>query len=179
MVSKIKKIRFKRTIDFINKSESVPTTLLDLGTPNLLSRLLSQKGFEVQNTYIDLDEKPRQLSKFQADATTAFEILEHLVNPLSVLRNLNTNRLFTTIPLSLWFSKPYYNPNDPWDRHFHEFEDWQFDWLLEKGGWEIIRREKWNGPLFKPGFRPFLRLIYPRYYAVEAERRKDFTNPKK
>jgi hypothetical protein len=24
-----------------------------------------------------------------------------------------------------------------WDRHYHEFEDWQLDWLL-KTGWKIM-----------------------------------------
>ncbi|MDA0713835.1 MAG: methyltransferase, partial [Bacteroidetes bacterium] len=62
---------------------------------------------------------------------------------------------------------------DMWDRHYHEFEDWQFDWLLEKAGWDIVRSEKWNGlSKFKLGVRPILRKIYPRYYIVEAVRRK-------
>jgi hypothetical protein len=30
-----------------------------------------------------------------------------------------------------------------WDRHYHEFEDWQLDWLLEKTGWKIIDSQKW------------------------------------
>jgi hypothetical protein len=31
-----------------------------------------------------------------------------------------------------------------WDRHYHEFEDWQLDWLLEKTGWKIIDSQKWT-----------------------------------
>jgi hypothetical protein len=26
----------------------------------------------------------------------------------------------------------YRSKTDMWDRHYHEFEDWQLDWLLEK-----------------------------------------------
>jgi hypothetical protein len=28
-----------------------------------------------------------------------------------------------------------------WDRHYHEFEDWQFDWLLEKSNWKIEKKK--------------------------------------
>jgi hypothetical protein len=34
-----------------------------------------------------------------------------------------------------------------WDRHYHEFEDWQLDWLLEKTGWKIIDSQKWTNPV--------------------------------
>jgi hypothetical protein len=52
------------------------------------------------------------------------------------------------------------------------FEDWQLDWLLEKTGWKIIDSEKFTHPVKKIGFRPFLRLITPRYYIVYAEKVK-------
>jgi hypothetical protein len=55
-----------------------------------------------------------------------------------------------------------------WDRHYHEFEDWQFDWLLEKSNWKIEKKEKWTSPIKKIGFRPLLRTITPRYYIVYA-----------
>jgi ribosomal protein S6 len=35
-----------------------------------------------------------------------------------------------------------------WDRHYHEFEDWQLDWL-EKTGWKIIDSQKWTNPVNK------------------------------
>ena len=53
-------------------------------------------------------------------------------------------------------------------RHYHEFEDWQFDWLLEKSNWEIEKKEKWTSPIKKIGFRPILRKFTPRYYIVYA-----------
>ena len=57
------------------------------------------------------------------------------------------------------------------DRHYHEFEDWQLDWLLEKTGWKITAREKFTHPVKKLGFRPLLRYFTPRYYVVYAERK--------
>jgi hypothetical protein len=40
----------------------------------------------------------------------------------------------------------YRSKTDMWDRHYHEFEDWQLDWLLETG-WKIIDSQKWTNPL--------------------------------
>ena len=37
--------------------------------------------------------------------------------------------------------KAYKSKTDPLDRHYHEFEPWQFDWLLEKSGWKIIKED--------------------------------------
>ena len=149
-----------------------PRTLVDLGPPNTLGRRLEKKGYEVTYTgTVDLDERPDVASR-PADAATAFEILEHLVNPLGVLRAVQAPTLFATVPLRLWFAKAYWNEADPWDRHYHEFEPRQFDWLLEKAGWRIVRREQWTNaaggiPL---GLRPLLRRVTPRWYAVEAVR---------
>ena len=49
-----------------------------------------------------------------------------------------------SVPLRLWFANAYRNKSDQRDQHFHEFEDWQFDWLLEKAGWKI--KAKKSGP---------------------------------
>ncbi len=163
-------LRYKRTINFMKESLPPPAHLLDLGEENRLSTLLSDMGYIVQNTQGDLDLHPEIVKNNNVDAVTAFEILEHLIAPFNVIRSINAPRLFATVPLNLWFSKAHYNKDDPWDRHFHEFEEWQFDALLEKAGWIIIRRDKWNNPVIKPGFRPILRLFTPHYYAVEAVR---------
>jgi hypothetical protein len=87
-----------------------------------------------------------------------------------VLNTIKASKLITTVPLKLWFASAYRSKTDKWDRHFHEFEDWQFDWLLEKSGWQIRKSEKWSSPVNKIGFRPILRKFTPRYYAVYAER---------
>jgi hypothetical protein len=106
----------------------------------------------------------------ESQCPIAFEIFEHLVNPLGVLQHLQADHLFASVPLSLWFARAYRHKTNAWDRHFHEFEDWQFDWLLEKAGWKIIRGEKWTSPAGTIGIRPLLRRFIPRYYIVEAKR---------
>lgn len=166
--------RYQNTIQFLLKSVKPPKKILDLGTPNPLSEIIKEKGFDVINTKGEnLDDHPETVSQYQADVVTAFQIFEHLLNPLSVLKNLPANKLVASVPLSLWFAKAYRSKTDEWDRHYNEFEDWQFDWLLDKAGWKIVRREKWTSPVNRLGIRPLLRLFTPRYYIVEAVRKKE------
>ncbi len=164
--------RYRLTLRFMEDSLPPPARLLDLGTPNPLSDIMQGIGYTVQNTSGDLDDTPEVVRGADVEAATAFEILEHLVAPLNVLRAIPAPRLFVTVPLRLWFARAYWNPDDPWDRHYHEFEDRQFDWLLDKAGWRTVRAEKWTGPAPNHviGIRPLLRRFVPRWYAVEAVR---------
>ena len=167
--------RYALTLNFLTETLTAPARILDLGAPNPMGRYMEKHGFTVVNTEGDLDAEPEAVHEIvtghDVEAVTAFEILEHLVGPVNVLRALDAPRLYATVPLKLWFASAYRNDQDPWDRHFHEFEDWQFDWLLEHAGWEIMRTTKWTSPSRQIGVRPFLRRITPRYYAVEAVRR--------
>lgn len=171
-VNKFTLIRYEKTLSFIKKTIPDQYRVLDLGVPNPFSEILNENGYTVFNTSgEDLDFQPQVVDSFQnVEFVTALEIFEHMLNPMGVLQRLPANKLIASIPLSLWFANAYRSKTDPWDRHYHEFEDWQFDWLLEKSGWKIISSEKWNGNTDKIGIRPFLRKITPRYYIVYAER---------
>ena len=163
--------RYNYTLNFLQKVLPAPATILDLGTPNEFSEIMRSQGYTVFNTNgEDLDLLPEIVKKYEVDAITAFEIFEHLLAPFNVLKQINSTKLITSIPLRLWFAKAYQSKTDEWDRHYHEFEDWQFDWLLEKSGWKIKDSQKWTSPIHKIGFRPILRRYTPRYYAVYAER---------
>ena len=163
--------RYKLTLEFLQKVVPAPATILDLGTRNVFSDIMEKNGYTVINTEgEDLDVLPEVVKKHKVDAITAFEIFEHLIAPFNVLRAIESTKLVTTIPLNLWFAKAYQSKTDIWDRHYHEFEDWQFDWLLEKSGWKIKEKRKWTGPIHKIGFRPILRRYTPRYYAVYCEK---------
>lgn len=145
--------------------------ILDLGVENPFSKMMRNRDFNVHNTSgEDLDFNTKAVQTSTYNVVTAFEIFEHLVAPFNVLKNIKADKLVATVPLKLWFSSAYRSKTDMRDRHFHEFEDWQFDWLLEKAGWTIKSREKWTNPVNKLGFRPFLRYFTPRYYAIYAER---------
>ena len=164
--------RFKHTSKFLQKHISKDQPILDLGVENPFSKIMKEQGYSVSNTQgEDLDLEFTSVLNSEAEVVTAFEIFEHLVAPFNVLREIKANKLVASIPLSLWFSKAYKSKTDSWDRHYHEFEDWQFDWLLEKAGWEIKDRDKWTNPIKKLGIRPLLRSITPRYYIVYAERK--------
>ncbi len=166
------KKRYRLTMAFLKKHISKDQRILDLGVKNPFSQMMKTEGYHVENTKgEDLDQELSGVSSAKVEVVTALEILEHLVAPFNVLRAIRADYLIASIPLRLWFSKAYKSKTDPWDRHFHEFEDWQFDWLLEKSGWEIIDRAKWTNPVNKIGFRPLLRRFTPRYYIVYAKRK--------
>jgi len=163
--------RFKHTVQFLKHYVKTSETILDLGVKNPLSEILKTNGYSVKNTSgIDLDLDTSEIENSNADVVTAFEIFEHLLSPFTVLKSIKANKIVVSIPLKLWFASAYRSKTDMRDRHYHEFEDWQFDWLLEKAGWKIIATEKWTNPTKKIGIRPILRLITPRYYIVYAER---------
>ncbi len=163
--------RYQNTLNFLKSVLPAPATILDLGVRNPFTEIMEQNGYIVYNTSgEDLDESPEIVKNYKVDAVTAFEIFEHLLSPYAVLKAIETNKLITTIPLNLWFAEAYRSKTDLRDRHYHEFEDWQFDWLLEKSGWKIKKTEKWTSPVNKLGFRPILRKYTPRYYAVYAEK---------
>ncbi|TMM31978.1 class I SAM-dependent methyltransferase [Polaribacter aestuariivivens] len=169
MYTKIPHKRYEHTLAFLKKTLPSPATVLDLGIRNPFSEIMEQNGYIVINTEgEDLDLLPELVNRYDVDAVTAFEIFEHLLSPFSVLKEIKATKLITTIPLNLWFAKAYKSKTDIWDRHYHEFEDWQFDWLLVKTGWKIQEKEKWTSPINKIGFRPILRKFIPRYYAVYA-----------
>ncbi|MDP3314216.1 methyltransferase [Lutibacter sp.] len=163
--------RYQNTLNFLKSVLPAPATILDLGVRNRFSEIMEENGYIVFNTDgEDLDDFPEIVKKHNIDAVTAFEILEHLLSPYNVLKAIESKKLITTIPLNLWFAKAYRNKNDERDMHYHEFEDWQFDWLLQKAGWNIKKTKKWTSPVYKLGFRPILRFFIPRYYAVYSEK---------
>lgn len=166
--------RFNITLQFLKKHVNTSETILDLGVPNPFSKIMEDNGYTVINTKgEDVDNDQTALQNENYEVFTAFEIFEHLLNPYTVLENVKAEKVLISIPLRLWFSPAYRSKTDLWDRHYHEFEDWQLDWLLEKTGFKIIDRIKFTHPVKKIGFRPLLRWFTPRYYLVYAERVKN------
>ncbi len=165
------KKRYKHTLQFLKSSISKEESILDLGVANPFSEMMISKGFNVTNTKgEDLDLDTSAVTSEGYDVVTAFEIFEHLVSPFNVLNDIKAKKLVASVPLKLWFASAYQSKTDERDRHYHEFEDWQFDWLLEKAGWRIKKREKFTNPVRKIGIRPILRRFTPRYYIIYAER---------
>jgi len=167
----IRRIRYRKTMRFLMRYVSESEKIIDLGTPNLLSALMTRNGYNVVNTVgEDFDNEFRQITQYEGDITTSFEVFEHLLAPYNILKEIKTKKLIASVPLSLWFAKAYWNEASEWDRHYHEFEKRQFDWLLEKTGWHITASESWTAPIRAIGFKPLLRLFTKRYYIVFCER---------
>lgn len=163
--------RFNLTLQFVKKHVSTSETILDLGVKNPFTEIMLSEGYSVENTKgEDLDEDRKAILASPAKVVTAFEIFEHLLSPYEVLKSVKADKILISIPLKLWFASAYRSKTDMRDRHYHEFEDWQLDWLLEKTGWVIKDRQKWTNPVNKLGIRPILRRFTPRYYIVYAER---------
>jgi hypothetical protein len=161
--------RFNITLDFLKKHISTDETILDLGVPNPFSKIMVDNSYEVKNTKgEDLDNNQSTLKSEDYSVVTAFEIFEHLLNPYTILENVKCDKILISIPMRLWFSSAYRSKTDKWDRHYHEFEDWQLDWLLEKTGFKIVDSVKFAHPVKKIGFRPLLRYLTNRYYLVYA-----------
>lgn len=163
--------RYVKTFSFLEQTLQPPASILDIGNKNELGDRLQEKGFEVSNTEGDLDYDPQTHLSEGKDVVTAFEILEHMIAPYNLLRDLKAPRLFASVPMRLWFKGAYRDREVQWHSHYHEFEDWQFDWLLDKAGWEVIRRDRWTSPTGEFGIRPLLRRYTDRYYIVEAKRK--------
>lgn len=174
LINWTKELRWRRTLRAIAPIIPEGSTILDLGGTSHLVSCMQSNGYVVRNTDFDLDLHPEYFSNYEHfDYITAFEVLEHVLNPFTILNLLPSDRLLATVPLNVWFSSAYWNINDEFDRHFHEYEAKQFDWLLHKAGWNIVKKERWNLGLQGIGIRPILRLFWPSYYFVYAERVSD------
>lgn len=165
--------RYKKTIAFLKEvAPHNDIKILDLGVYNPFVDYMEREGYTVKNTNgEDLDLDHTAVKKEDYDLVTAFEIFEHLLAPFNLVNEIKGDKIVASVPLKLWFSSAYRSKTDPWDRHYHEFEDWQFDWIFEKAGWEIKRKQKFTHPVKKIGLRPILRLFTPRYYLIYAERK--------
>ncbi|WP_339833667.1 methyltransferase [uncultured Flavobacterium sp.] len=161
--------RFNITLDFLKKHIATNELILDLGVPNPFSKIMLENDYSVKNTKgEDLDNDQSTLQNDEYSVVTAFEIFEHLLNPYTILENVKCDKILISIPMRLWFSSAYRSKTDKWDRHYHEFEDWQLDWLLEKTGFKIVDSVKFTHSVKKIGFRPLLRYFTNRYYLVYA-----------
>ena len=164
--------RYQRTFSFLKTRISKESKILDLGVENPFSNFLKSEGFNIVNTKgEDLVEDLSAVLETGAEVITTFEILEYLLSPYVLLKEIKTKKSLISVPLKIWFLSAYRNSEDLRDRHYHEFEAWQLDWLLEKTGWTIIASDKWTNPTKKTGIRTLFRFFVPRYYIVYAEKR--------
>lgn len=164
--------RYNKTLVFMEQHLEQGSSLLDLGIENPFTPQLKAARYQVENTQGEnLDDDYLGYAKKEVDCVTAFEIFEHMLAPYNILKTIKSQRLIASVPLKLWFAAAYWNEADDWDKHYHEFEVKQFQFLLEKAGWTIKAQELWTSPDPKKiGIRPLLRYFTPRYCIVYCER---------
>jgi hypothetical protein len=161
--------RHNHTLKLVRRFAPKDASILDIGFANPFSDIMRSEGWKVQNTDFDLDRKFDRLAGIKTDVVTAFEILEHLIQPACVLSAPDCKLLIASVPIAVWFSRAHW-PENEWDQHYHEFEPRQFDKLIRFSGFEIIHRETWRHGFQTPGARPFFRLFWPSYYAIVARK---------
>uniref|UniRef100_Q3APG0 Uncharacterized protein n=1 Tax=Chlorobium chlorochromatii (strain CaD3) TaxID=340177 RepID=Q3APG0_CHLCH len=163
-------LRWQKTLAFLRESEVVGTNCslgLDLGDRTPLTTALEELfACTFHNSTIDLDVG----SLFGSyNVVTAFEVLEHLYNPLHLLlqvRNVlrgNDARLFVSMPL--WKPHILASPD-----HFHEMTRRAALSLFERAGFAVVRRAEFRirEPLFYvTGIKPLLRAWYEKIQIYE------------
>ena len=159
------KIRWSKTLNFLETCNKAKTGL-DIGdrTPFTLE-LEKVFGCKFKNTSIDLDIG-RIESKY--DVITAFEIIEHLYNPLHFLEQIRQGLLENgRVYLSTPEGKPYFL----WaPGHFHEIHQERLHSLFKRAQFRIIRQNTFrihHTYFYFTGFRPLLRGIFEKVQIYE------------
>lgn len=164
--------RFAATLGCI---ATMHAPVLDIGPPNALARVMATRfGVDIENTgRHDLDREPLHAFRSGPYATiTAFEILEHVLNPLWVLDGCRQvlhpdGVLYLSVPRrSAWewlFGKC--------DEHFHEFARDELAWLVDKAGFDAVRWVELRTTELGIGIRPLLRRIRHNVFFVECRPR--------
>jgi len=158
--------RWEKTLSFIDKFHA--NLGLDIGdrTP-FTDQLEAHYHCPFANTTIDLDEG--KLTG-EYDVITALEIIEHLFNPLHLLKEISS---VLKEGGKLYLSTPKGKPHFLWSKdHFHEMNEKSLMSLINRAGFKVLRKDEIRiQPLsfYCRGIRPLLRLIYERHWLMELE----------
>jgi hypothetical protein len=172
------RLRWERSLVFVRGSDALPLPVragLDIGDRTPVTDMLeSHFGCRFANTSVDLDtgrlDDDPALPGGRYPVVTAFEVIEHLYNPLHLLLEIR-GMLDTSSASRLFLSTPAWKPvflKSP--EHFHEMTERSFMALLSRAGFSVVRRDEFGirRPLFcLHGIRPLLRCFYERIRIVE------------
>ena len=94
MYDKIPLNRYKKTLKMLNEVCPSPNVIFDLGVRNPFSEIMEKNNYKVYNTSgQDFDLDPNIDIPGDVDLVTGFEIIEHLVSPYTLLKNLNAKKV--------------------------------------------------------------------------------------
>ena len=129
-------IRWKKTLSFIDKFHA--DSGLDIGdrTP-FTDQLEAHYNCPFANTTIDLDEEGLT---GEYDVVTAMEVIEHLFNPLHLLKEISG---VLNEGGKLYLSTPKGKPHFLWSKdHFHEMRYDRIKTLINRAGFSIVRKKQ-------------------------------------
>jgi hypothetical protein len=163
-------VRWRKTLEFLRGSSLSGASLsrgLDMGDRTPFTASLEQH-FECpfENTTVDLDLEALSGS---FGVVTAFEVLEHLYNPLHAL--LEVKRILAGEDARLFVSMPLWKPAflaSP--DHFHEMTRSEALLLFTRAGFSVLRSAEFRirHPLFYlTGVKPLLRAWYEKVQIYE------------
>jgi len=161
------KIRWQKTLKFLEENKAINNGL-DIGDrTDFTMKLEKFYKCSFNNTNIDLDTE--KLSG-NYDIVTAFEIIEHLFNPLHFLLEIkNILNEDGTLYLSTPKGKPYFL----WSKeHFHEMGYKRLFSLIDRAGFKIIRKQEIRiQPIYFyfTGVRPILRFFFEKHLILELK----------
>lgn len=155
--------------------ETLQAPVLDLGPANALARAIERRhGVCVEHTGThDLDrERLADICPGPYGTITAFEILEHLMNPLFVLEGC---REVLRPGGALYLTVPRRHPHE-WlfgksSEHFHEFTPDELRWLLDRAGFDVASFTMANTSELSLGVRPLLRRLFHNLLVVRCHPR--------
>ena len=163
-------LRWQRTLEFLRGSLIAGSLLasgLDLGDRTPFTASLEQHfDCQFENTTVDLDLEALSGS---FGVVTAFEVLEHLYNPLHAL--LEVKRILASEDARLFVSMPLWKPDflaSP--DHFHEMTRSEALSLFTRAGFSVLRSAEFRirHPLFYlTGVKPLLRAWYEKVQIYE------------
>lgn len=153
------KRRWELTLEWLRQFD-IKGMFLECGDGSeMTSMLLRNFPIGISNTSYDLDYARgfRKSTDLKFDGVFAFEIIEHLLNPLIFMKDiaLNTDIIYLSTPIN----RPKWMRNK--ELHFHEFNYNELMHLINKAGFKIVD-EKIINPSVRwwIGFRPMLRKFF-------------------
>jgi hypothetical protein len=176
-------VRWEKSLAFVRASGalSLPAAAgLDIGDHTSVTTMLeSYFGCRFSNTTVDLDtgllDADSGVAGRRYPVVTAFEVIEHLFNPLHLL--LEIRKVLDPAPSSrLFLSTPSWKPGflqSP--DHFHEMPRRSLDALLSRAGFDVVRSAEFGvrSPLFcLKGVRPLLRCFFEKIRIFELAARR-------
>lgn len=152
--------RWELTIEWLKQFE-FKNFCLDCGdwTP-MTFRMELEFDIHIINTIHDLD-KYRSRKGFFYQSIFAFEVIEHLLNPLVFMQYCNNSLskkgfMYISTPIN----RPKWMRNREW--HFHEFNYNELVHLIDVAGFKIVAEKRINCTKWYyafTGFRPLLRVL--------------------